>query len=178
MMLGLQTGVVRLVPHSEEWGGLFKEEAARIATCLQGKVFDIEHVGSTAVPGIPAKPIIDIAVGIPDFAVIMNLVRLLEQIGYEYRGDRFGDGNHIFAKGPASSRTHHLHVVALGGPKWRNYALFRDYLRSHEGTRGEYAALKRRLAEQYPFDRDSYTQGKHEFIRRTIEIARDELLGR
>ena len=178
MTLGLQRGVVSLVPHSEEWGGLFKEEAARIATCLQGKVFDIEHVGSTAVPGIPAKPIIDIAVGIPDLAAIGMFVRLLEQIGYEYRGDRFVDGNHIFVKGPESNRTHHLHVVALGGAKWRDYVLFRDYLRSHAGARSEYAVLKRRLAEEYPFDRESYTQGKHEYIRRTIEIARDELLGR
>jgi GrpB-like predicted nucleotidyltransferase (UPF0157 family) len=173
--LGLQRGIVRLVSHSEEWGRLFEEEKARIVTCLQGKIFDIEHVGSTAIPRLPAKPIIDIAVGVPDVEAIGEYVKLLAQIGYEYRGDRSGDGDHIFANGPESCRTHYLHLVATGSSNWYDQVFFRDYLRRHRGTRRAYAALKRSLAEEHSSDRKSYTQGKQEFIRRVIELARDEL---
>jgi len=175
MTLGLQRGIVRLVPHSGEWDRLFEEEKARIVTCLQGKTFDIEHVGSTAIPGMPAKPIIDIAAGVPDVEAIGEYVKLLSQIGYEYRGDRSGDGDHTFAKGPESRRTHYLHMVAMGSTKWYDYVLFRDYLCCHEETRRAYVALKRNIAEEHPSDRKTYTQGKQESIRRVIKLARDEL---
>ena len=176
MTLGLKKGSVRLVPHSEEWDGEFKEEQARIVACLHCPTSKVSHVGSTAVPGIPAKPIIDIAVGVPDLEAVGEYARLLKEIGYEYRGDRFGDDDHLFVKGPAGIQTHYLHLVALSSVKWRNYALFRDYLRSHERTRREYAALKRSLAENFPSDRESYTQGKHDFIRRVIGVAKGELV--
>ncbi|RLC85772.1 MAG: GrpB family protein [Chloroflexi bacterium] len=175
MTLGLQRGSVNLVPHSNEWGTLFEEERTRIITCLRGKTVAIEHVGSTAIPDIPAKPILDIAVGIPDVGAICEYIQKLKQIGYEYRGDISGDGDYTFAKGPDSRRTHYVHIVALDSPKWEEYLLFRDYLRNHEEERKEYAALKSTLAEKYGSDRDSYTQGKQEFIRRVVELARTEL---
>jgi GrpB-like predicted nucleotidyltransferase (UPF0157 family) len=174
MRLGLQRGIVRLVPHSEEWGRLFEEEKARIVACLQGKSFDIEHVGSTAISGLSAKPIIDIAIGVPDVEAIGEYIQLLGQIGYEYR-DESGDGDHVFAKGAESCRTHYLHVVAMGSSNWYDCVLFRDYLRRHRDARTAYAALKESLAEEHLSDRKSYTQGKEEFIRSVIKLARDEL---
>jgi GrpB-like predicted nucleotidyltransferase (UPF0157 family) len=199
MTLGLQRGSVKLVPHSNEWGTLFEEERTRIITCLRGETVVIEHIGSTAITDIPAKPILDIAIGIPDVdpqgrgvsdypAVILDVavavpdvgaiceyIEKLRQIGYEYRGDISGDGDYTFAKGPDSCRTHYVHIVALDSPKWEEYLLFRDYLRNHEEERKEYAALKSTLAEKHESDRDAYTRGKEEFIRRVVKLARTEL---
>jgi GrpB-like predicted nucleotidyltransferase (UPF0157 family) len=171
MTPGLQRGIVSLVSHSEEWDRLFEEEKSRIVTCLQGKTFDIEHVGSTAIPGVPAKPIIDIAVGVSDVEAIGEYFKLLGQIGYEYRGDRAGDGDHTFAKGAESRRTHYLHVVAMGSTKWYDYVLFRDYLRRHGETRREYAALKRSIAEGHPSDRKSYGCVSNE-LGKTSEVSK------
>ena len=139
------------------------------------KTVAIEHVGSTAIPDIPAKPILDIAIAIPDVGAICEYIEKLKQIGYEYWGDIFGGGVYTFAKGPDSCRTHYVHIVALDSPQWEGYLLFRDYLRGHEEARKEYAMLKSTLAEKYESDRKAYTQGKHEFIRHIVEMARAEM---
>lgn len=177
MALGLQRGSVKLVPHSGEWQKRFEEEKARIVSCLRGRIATVEHVGSTAIPGVPAKPILDIAIGIPEIGDVWEYVEAFERVGYEYRGDRGGSEDHALAKGPEGSRTHYAHIVSLDGSKWKEYVQFRDYLRTHEEMRRKYAVLKSGLAERYASNRHLYTEGKQEFIGQVIEMARKESEG-
>jgi GrpB-like predicted nucleotidyltransferase (UPF0157 family) len=106
---------------------------------------EVEHIGSTAVPALPAKPI-------------------LESIEYVFHGDQGEEGGLLFIKGPDSCRTHHLHVVALDSRQWRNYLAFRDGLRSSETLRTAFSELKKSLAAEFPEDRLSYQDAKSPFI--------------
>src|SRR5918997_6226716 len=139
-MLGLQKGTVRLVPHAEVWHQLFAQEEARLRAALGGLVAAVEHVGSTAICGISAKPVIDIAAAVREIADAARCVAPLEGLGYEYRGEHGIPGRHYFTKG--EPRTHHLHVVELGGELWRGHLLFRDQLRRHPHLAKEYEDLK------------------------------------
>lgn len=146
-MLGLQKGTVKLVPHTELWHRLFAEEAVRLCEAIGGHVVAIEHVGSTAICGLSAKPIIDIAAVVRQAADAERCVRPLESIGYEYRGEGGIAGRYYFVR--CESRTHHLHMVELGSDPWRGHLLFRDYLRGHREVAEEYEGLKRDLAIKY-----------------------------
>src|SRR5215213_5257192 len=110
-MLGLPKDIVRLVPHTELWHQLFAEEEARLREAIDEQSVAIEHVGSTAICGLSAKPVIDIAVAIREIADAEKCVMPLESIGYEYRGEFGIPGRHYFVKG--APRTHHLHMVEL-----------------------------------------------------------------
>lgn len=168
-MLGLQKGTVTLAPHTELWHQLFAEEEARLREAIGGRVVAIEHVGSTAVCGLSAKPIIDIAAAVREAADAESCVGPLENLGYEYRGEGGIAGRYYFVKG--EPRTHHLHVVELGSEFWRSHLLFRDYLRQHRETAEEYERLKRGLAEKYGRDRGAYTEGKASFIEEVLRRA-------
>lgn len=161
-MLGLRKGNVVLSPHSELWHQRFGEEELRLRHAMGARAVWIEHVGSTAVCGLSAKPIIDIAVAVKQAADAASSVSALKEIGYEYRGENGIRGRFYFVKG--APRTHHLHVVEMDSELWRNHLLFRDYLRMHNGAVHEYERLKRRLALEYPTDREAYTEGKASFI--------------
>lgn len=173
-MLGLRKGTVRLVPHAEVWHQLFAQEEARLRDALGGLAVSVEHVGSTAVCGLSAKPIIDIAVAVREIADAERCVAPLAGIGYEYRGENGIPGRHYFAKG--EPRTHHLHMVELSSEFWRAHLLFRDYLRRHPEAAREYDALKRRLAIEHAHDRGAYTEGKAAFIEGVLEAAGDTIL--
>ena len=161
-----------LVPHRSEWGELFEEEAARLRSALGGAILRVEHVGSTAVEGMEAKPLIDMLAAVESLENAGGLVPALEGMGYEHRGDGGARGRVFLAKGPRSRRTHHLSLAEPTGEHWRRTLLFRDYLRAHPEAAEEYRNLKRELAREYPEDRDSYTAGKDRFIERAIEAAR------
>jgi GrpB-like predicted nucleotidyltransferase (UPF0157 family) len=164
--IGLKRHTVRVVAHRAQWRGLFERELHALLECVGHLVVDIQHVGSTAVPGLDAKPIIDIALAVPSTGVIPRLGRALGDLGYIYRGDAGGVGGHLFVKESAPDvRTHHLHVVAVGDPQWREWLLFRDELRADETLRARYAALKKDLQERFAEDRRGYTEAKNEFIR-------------
>jgi GrpB-like predicted nucleotidyltransferase (UPF0157 family) len=169
-MLGLARGTVRLVPHEEGWHRLFAEEAARLRGALGARAVAVEHVGSTAVCGLSAKPVIDIAVAVREAADAPDCAARLAALGYEYRGENGIPGRHYFVKG--DPRTHHLHMVEAGGDFWESHLLFRDHLRLHPEVAGEYEKLKKGLAEKYPEDRGAYTEGKAAFIRGVLEAAR------
>lgn len=129
-------------------------------------VLDIQHVGSTAVAGLDAKPILDLAVAVTSIAMIPRCGPLLCRIGYIDRGDGGADGGYLFVKESVPDvRTHHVHVVAIDDPQWRNYLLFRDTLRADGELRTRYAELKQDLQKQFAQDRQSYTAAKHAFIR-------------
>lgn len=173
-MIGLKSGFVKLYPYDIEWQSVFDIEKALLMEKIGEHVLDIQHVGSTSIPGLEAKPIIDIAIGVASLEIGLNCIEPLSKIGYEYKNDAGIPGRHFFAKGDKEKRTHYLHIEVINGQLWNNHILFRDYLRKHNDYGEEYAKLKRILASRYENDRDAYTIGKDEFIRNVIHLAENE----
>jgi GrpB-like predicted nucleotidyltransferase (UPF0157 family) len=167
-MLGLEKGFVKLLAHDEQWHQLFAEEKARLQNAIGEFVVAVEHVGSTAVCGIAAKPILDIAVAINDKANGEKCIAPLENIGYIYRGEKGIAGRFYFVKG-APAHTHHLHMLLARSEEFRNHLFFRDYLRANPESAAEYDKLKRNLAEKYGNDRDAYLDGKAAFVESILQ---------
>jgi len=170
IMLGLERGIVRLVEYDPGWPGLYEQEAAAIRSALADEAACIEHYGSTAVPGLCAKPIIDILIGIENLDAVPSHVPAMEALDYEYKGEDGIPGRHLFAKHEV--RTHYAHMVVLDGDFWNRNLLFRNFLREHGEWRDKYAALKRQLAEQFPDNRKGYTEAKTDFIEIVVVLAR------
>lgn len=171
-MIGLEKDVVRLVPYQEAWARLFEEEKAWIESAVGLYILDIQHVGSTSIPAIPAKPIIDIGVAVHNFEEAAVCIDPIVQLGYIYRGENGIPRRHYFRKG--SPRTHHLHMNEIDGPDWQNQILFRDYLRQHPEVAAEYGRLKIKLAQQHRTDREAYLYGKAPFIENVLQLTRQE----
>jgi GrpB-like predicted nucleotidyltransferase (UPF0157 family) len=165
-MIGLEKGTVQTVSHHPSWRAAFEQERRVLEKHIGGHVLDIQHVGSTAVPGLDAKPIIDIAVAIASTRVIPACRKQLCDLGYIDRGDAGTEGGYLFVKVRSPEvRTHHLHMVAIGDPQWGNYLRFRDILRADDTLRTRYGELKKVLQAQFPQNRKAYTDGKIDFIR-------------
>jgi GrpB-like predicted nucleotidyltransferase (UPF0157 family) len=174
--LGVPRGTVILKDYDPEWRDLFEQEKELLEKTFGTRILAIEHIGSTAIPGIPAKPIIDINVAVSSLDDIDDFIVGLQKLGYEYIPERRFPDRQFFPKGPAELRTHHLNLVELDSETgWRNELLFRDYLRSHEDARSKYADVKRKLAALYANDRDEYTEQKGEFIMGIIKEAQQEI---
>src|SRR5262245_16782986 len=141
-MLGLQRGIVQVVPYTAVWATLFQEERARLRHTLGAHAQDIQHVGSTAVPGLAAKPILDLAIAVAGESDIFASVPLLATLGYTYRGDRGPHEGHFFDRGPEPQLTHYLHMLSVHSLGWRNYLRFRNYLLAHPEARDAYQRLK------------------------------------
>ncbi len=171
-MIGLERGKVRLVPYESEWARLFEEEARLLHSTLGDRALRIEHVGSTAIEGMDAKPLIDLMIGVEDLEAVREIAPALERIGYEWRADQDSPDHMLFVKGPESARTHYLKFSKPESAYWTNTLLFRDYLRAHPEAAAEYAKLKRELAGRHSEDRGAYTAGKEWFIRRILDLAR------
>lgn len=167
-VLGLERHTVALRLYDERWAGLFEAERTRLQNALRNDVLAVEHIGSTAVPGLAAKPILDIGVAVADFEAAFALVPRVEALGYTFRGEQGIPRRHYFVQGPHEKRTHHLHMLEQSNPEWRDLLGFRDRLRAQPETVQAYEALKRQLAEQYPNDREGYTNGKYHFIRTVL----------
>ena len=172
MTLGLRRGAVDLVPYSADWQRDFSDEAARLQNALTEWPCSIEHIGSTAVPGLAAKPILDIAVGVQAPMEIDALRRTLATLGYEYRGDAGDDGGHVFVReSQPGTRTHHLHLVPQGSSQWQAYLRLRNWLRGNAQARSAYEAAKRALASEHQDNRRAYTAAKAAIIARLLADA-------
>jgi GrpB-like predicted nucleotidyltransferase (UPF0157 family) len=172
MALGIiRRGVVRLVPHNPSWSAEFVRERGRISTAIGDHAVAIEHVGSTAVPGIHAKPVLDIVVAIADLREANALEPAMQQLGYDFPGDIGIVGERLFGRGP-EVLTHLVHVVQAGGPKWSEYLDFRDALRTNPDLALQYDEAKRELARQFPAERAKYTEAKGQFIQSVLARAR------
>lgn len=169
-MIGLEAGAVKISPYREEWHSLFLEEKRRLQAVIGEFVLDIQHVGSTSIPGMPAKPIIDLGVAVENFERAAVCIEPLEGLGYVYRGENGIPRRHYFSKG--DPRTHHLHMNEISSLDWENHILFRDFLIDHPELAGEYARLKMELAGRFPLDREAYLDGKGPFIERVLRLAR------
>lgn len=169
-----QSDEVVVVEYNPLWPTLFEEEKARILSLINPWVARVEHIGSTAIPGLGAKPIIDIMVGLRSLDDARHCIPVLETIGYEYvpKYEIVMPERRYFRKGsPRSKRTHHLHMVETASEFWERHLLFRDYLREHEETAGDYYELKKALAERFRFDLGAYTDAKTDFIQQVVEQA-------
>ena len=133
----------------------------------------VEHIGSTAVPGLAAKPVIDIMAGVEGLDASRPAIAALEGAGYCYAPYR-ADTEHWFCKPSPQFRTHHLHLMAVGSDRWMAAMAFRDYLRAHPEIAAEYEHLKRHLAERHRLDREAYTVEKGPFVERITALALQE----
>jgi GrpB-like predicted nucleotidyltransferase (UPF0157 family) len=163
---------VIVAPYDERWVFLFDEEAATLRAILGGQLVEAHHFGSTAVPGMVAKPIIDILLVVRDISLIDTSNSDLEAFGYEAKGENGIPGRRFFQKG-GDHRTHHLHIYQAGSPEIERHLAFRDYLRTHAAVREEYSELKKRLSQQFPLDIESYINGKEELASRIQKAALD-----
>jgi GrpB-like predicted nucleotidyltransferase (UPF0157 family) len=170
--LGLESGTVRLMPHDPQWSLLFAQEVTRIRDALAARelALVIEHMGSTAVPGLSAKPIIDILAGWDRVEELPRFIATLQDAGYIHRGEQGIPGREFFRRG--DPRQYHLHLAQFRGTFWQDHLAFRDLLRADARIAGEYDALKHRLAERYPRDREAYIDGKTEFVQEMLRHAR------
>ena len=167
MSIGLADDAVRVDEYTPEWNGLYREEAERLRAAIGCYVLDIQHIGSTSIPGLAGKPIIDIGIAVENFEDSAVCIEPLVRLGYEYKGEAGIPRRHYFVRGQPTA--YHLHVDEIDSDDWRRIIRFRDYLRAHPDTANAYAELKRRLAEQYPNDRPAYLAGKTDFIRQVLE---------
>src|SRR5262249_17321613 len=172
---------VALAPYDPRWPELFREEKDHLLSCLpNGLLGRIEHFGSTAVPGLTAKPIVDLLVEVTDLqAAKVQITPILEAQGYDYfwRPTHGDDGPPFYAwfikRDPGTGvRTHHLHVVERHFAEHWDRLLFRDYLIEHPEVAKEYERLKVHLASAFPKDRVAYTRGKTKFVVRVTERAK------
>ncbi|RPI16384.1 MAG: GrpB family protein [Ignavibacteriae bacterium] len=173
-LIGLPRDIVRLSLYSKRWVKIYKDEEKLLHEALGGIALDIQHVGSTSIPGLISKPVIDIAVAVKTFSDCDKCIGPLIELGYHYRHGAGVKGGYHFAKGPESNRTHYVHVEELFGKMWYDHILFRNYLRAHSEAMEKYAELKIQLAEKFPADRPAYLEGKSGFITEVVEKARIE----
>ncbi len=162
-----------VVPYDSDWPRQFEWERALLAQVFSGTRVAIEHVGSTAVPGLAAKPIIDIMAGVSALSEVESRIPVLESRGYEYVPEYESQlpERRYFRKPPTGPRTHHLHAVTRDSSFWRSHLLFRDYLRAHPDAAAAYLELKAHLASRHGTDRVAYTEGKSAFVESVLKRA-------
>jgi GrpB-like predicted nucleotidyltransferase (UPF0157 family) len=170
-MLGLERGLVKLEPYNEKWSKLFDEERELLSSRLKELIIAIEHVGSTSIEGLFAKPIIDIAIGVSSLDVIIELKEKVKALGYVEVPVSI-DGKHVFARYNEKKITHFLHVMIYNQNLWIDQISFRDYLRSDLDAKIEYIKLKEELANKYPNNVISYTNEKKKFVDNILKRAK------
>ncbi|MDB9234801.1 MULTISPECIES: GrpB family protein [Halorubrum] len=167
-MVGLARGTVEVVPYQESWSDAYDAEVARLRSAVGDRVRQFEHIGSTAVEGMAAKPILDVLAVVDESTTASDLVPALETHGYERRPDEV-DGRVFLAKGPPENRTCYLSIAEVGSAFHHEKIAFRDALRSDPELAERYASLKRRLAARYPENRQRYTAEKGAFVRAVLD---------
>lgn len=172
---GVNDAVV-IVEYDPRWPLLFEEERARLEHAIAAFAVSIEHVGSTAVPDLCAKPIVDLLITVECLGPASQYSVALAPFGYVLRADTANMERYAFGKRDAQGKRpipgYNLHVVQQGGVEHLRHLAFRDYLRTHPGAAREYGDLKRHLAVTYGADRDGYTQAKSAFVRSIEAIGR------
>ena len=168
---GLVHGTVQLAEWTPRWAELFTEEAARLRVALGDLAVAIEHYGSTSVPGLVAKPLLDILVGGPNSTDASPYISALAPLSYDYAAHAGVPDHFVFGRGLA--RTHLVHVVRYDGVAWHRALAFRDALRRDAHLREVYASQKRELAELHALDRSRYTEEKRAFIDHVLQNHRD-----
>ena len=165
--------------YNPQWPQMYEQEKACIQDAIGEYLIDIQHVGSTSIPGLSAKPIIDIMAVIRNISLVEQCVQPLEALDYLYQGELGIPGRHYFRKPidiSHTDRTFHLHMVEKGHDQWAMYQLFREYMLLHPESVREYDTLKRELATKHGSDRAVYTNAKAPFIESIIRAAVKEAM--
>ena len=165
-VLGVEQGQVRLHPYTPLWAKLYQQEKEQIKTAIGHLIVDIQHIGSTAIPGIKAKPVLDMMAGVKRLEDALLCQAPLAAIGYEYIADAGIPNDYVFGTGVV--QTHLLHVVEYGSREWTSNLYFRDALRSDPNLAREYEALKVELSRKFSNSRAEYTAAKSAFISKVI----------
>ena len=174
-MIGQHKRDLTVVPYRSGWLERFKQEAGLLQRALGEKAQRIEHIGSTAVPGMAAKPIIDIMVAVDSLTQTAEFVPTIEALGYQYKPlDTIPERIYFTKESSPEHRTHHLNLAEPGSGFWKNHLAFRDYLRAHDQIAAEYVNLKKHLAEVYAETQQIDIEGKSEFVARVLELAEKE----
>lgn len=166
--MGLRRGSVLVVGYDARWPRLFLEEKERLLTVFYPEFTEIEHIGSTSVPRLSAKPLIDIMVAVPSLQGYEQYIQSLIKLGYEYMPERVFSDRIFLPKGSRDNRTHHLSLVEKGSHQWNETLRFRDMLRAGSDLAERYGRLKLELAAKYPEDRYAYTEAKEKFIKEVL----------
>lgn len=176
---------VKVVPYVPEWRDAFEVESTSIAGALGDNVVDVHHIGSTAIPGIYAKPIIDVLVEVKDLVKVDAQNLAMQAIGYDAKGEygipqrRYFRKNSSDKNGSEGRRTHHLHIYEVGSHQVARHLAFRDYMIAHPETAQKYSGLKRKLAREHSTNRAKYIDGKDGFIkaidRKALQWRRSQL---
>jgi GrpB-like predicted nucleotidyltransferase (UPF0157 family) len=172
---------VVIVPYDPAWPDLYDEEMERVTGAVGHIIRRIAHVGSTAVPGLAAKAIIDMTAGVADADSAELCLKPLARIGYADvapQPDEDASWYYCLGKHPPRGCRYHLHLMEFPSAFWDKHLLFRDYLRAHPDAAQEYKQLKRELAARFRDDRPRYTEAKDDFIEKTLKQARREMEGR
>jgi GrpB-like predicted nucleotidyltransferase (UPF0157 family) len=160
--------------YNPDWSREFEREKEKLLKILNGKIISIEHIGSTSVKGLGAKPILDIMVGVNNLEEVDEFIEPLKRIGYEFVRHKDFPERRFFRRGQWRAGTHHLHIYQFKSKHWNNNILFRDFLRTYPNVLKQYHQLKKELAEKYRYDRVAYTQAKAPFIQNVIKKAKQE----
>ncbi|WP_413381918.1 GrpB family protein [Alkalihalobacillus sp. 1P02AB] len=167
-MIGINKGEVKLVAHSTDWSTIFNEEKKLLHSLIGEHIQDIQHIGSTAINGIAAKPLIDIVVGVQTMADVEQFdTEKLKAIGYYHLHRVKLDKKEVFAKFSnleTLTKTHILHIVEYQDEWWNQHIFFRDFLNRHPEVAKEYETLKKTLAFKYPNNERAYTDEKKAFV--------------
>ena len=162
-----------LEKYNAGWKNLFQKEKELLGAVFKNSSAYIEHIGSTSVEDLSAKPIIDILIGIPDFTLAISFIPSIEKLNYEYvsQYEDMMPYRRFFTKDKHETRTHHIHLVQHNSDFWKRHIFFRDYLRNYPETRNEYSLLKKKLSEQEWQNRNEYSDAKTAFIRKIEKRA-------
>lgn len=172
--MGLKVGEVELKSYDYKWKDDFKKEKEELKKILGDLAITIEHVGSTAVERLSAKPIIDISVGVKTLPEIKALNQMFfDHSQYSVKEDSV-EGEILVRKGPEDNRTHFIHIMEVESDRYKDTILFRDYLISHPDDLLKYEKLKTELAKKYPNERKMYTSSKNGFITDLMKKAKEE----
>ena len=157
-------GKVEVAPYNEKWSLMYMVEEEKLKHILGGNIVEVHHIGSTSVPGLKAKSIIDIMPVVKDINLVDRFDEEMRELGYEPMGEFGMIGRRYFRKG-REKRTHHVHIFQDGSPDVKRHLAFRDYLREHSDVSDRYGALKEKLAKQFPYDMSSYISGKDALVK-------------
>jgi GrpB-like predicted nucleotidyltransferase (UPF0157 family) len=157
---------IEVVPHDLRWKEDFGTESGRVAAAIGENAIAIHHIGSTSVPGIYAKPVIDLLIEVRDITAVDDRSSEMESLGYEVMGELGIPGRGYFRKDNNDGiRTHQIHTFESGSPEIERHLAFRDYLTAHPEDAEHYSDLKRKLAREHPYSMDDYMDGKDGFIK-------------
>jgi GrpB-like predicted nucleotidyltransferase (UPF0157 family) len=157
--------------YSADWPAQFEREAERLRELLRDELVGVHHIGSTSVPGLAAKPVIDLLPVVREIARVDDFERVFTEAGYEAWGEYGLAGRRFFTKDRAGHRTHNIHIYGVGNPDVERHLAFCAYLRGNENARLEYEAVKRDVYARYSADIEAYSDGKNGWIKKMEPVA-------